>query len=1362
MKKHFLFAFAFLCLQQVNAQQKNPWSLHTDAGPIVTDKSVNRVSFPKEFRLFDLDRAEIRRQLFEVVENRMRHTAVISIPGAEGQMEEFEIVEASNFEPALQSRFPEIRAFSGRGVTDPYASIKLSYDPDGVQAMIFRTGKPNEFIEAFSADHTVYAVFRSQRDLSKLPWRCTTPEEKLEIGLNEQVSGMQFAGRSGGNLKTMRLAQSCNGEYSNYFGAYNSSQVSLVLGAFNATMTRCNGVYEKDLALHLNLISNTTSVIYYDPATDPYTTMSSWNSQLQTTLTNVIGEANYDIGHMFGASGGGGNAGCIGCVCVNGSKGSGITSPADGIPKGDNFDIDYVVHEVGHQLGANHTFSMSNEGSGVNKEPGSGITIMGYAGITSQDLAPHSIDIFHQASIAQIQSNLNNKTCPATYSITSANATPVIATLTNYTIPISTPFALTGSATDADGDPLTYCWEQNDNASSSQTGTSSVASATKATGPNWISFSPVSSPTRLFPKLSTILAGGLISGPLTGGDANANTEALSSVSRTLNFRLTVRDNAPYSSTSPYEVGQSDFKDVVITVSNTSGPFSVTAPNTAVNWAGGSTQTITWNVANTTLTPVSCANVKISLSTDGGNTFPTILASSTPNDGTESVQIPATPSSTARIKIEAVGNIFFDISNTNFTIGASLVCGNPTGLTATNIGTSSATLGWTAVSGALSYSVDYKLNTSSTWISAIASQAGTSYTLSGLNSGSLYDWRVRATCSGGSGSYVTAQFTTAVPFVCNAPTGLTASSVGANAATITWSAVTGAVSYAVDYKDAADSIWYSAATANTSRSVTISGLSASTLYDYRVKTQCSDTSSPISNYAAAQFTTTAPFVCNAPTGLNAINITSSSATLSWIAVSGAASYAVDYKDTASSTWISLATAHVSTSISITGLSVSTAYDYRVRTNCSDTSSPTSGYSNAQFSTLAFVCNPPSSSQVSGLTGTSAFISWSSVTGASGYAVDYKAASASTWVSAATALATNSITISGLTAGTLYDYRVRTNCSDLSSPTSVYLSGQFNTTSACAAAFEPNETLSAAAALTSGVAVSAAIGNSIDTDYYRITVGSFSNLTISLQGPSGVDFDLYAYNSSGTQLAASEGSTSTESITLNSLSSGTYYIRVIGFNGAFSASCYTLTATAVLSCRSSYDNTANNQTSGSLTIPFNTDIKGMIEAANDVDNYKFVISTGGTITLTLTTLPANYNLRLVNSAGTILRTASNTGTTNESIAYTAAAGTYYARVYGSSSSVFNSTSCYTLKVTLGTATRNTEEILEVFPNPVTRILNLNMKGMANGTSLDIMNAQGSRVMNFVSAGSNARLDVSSLMPGVYLVRSKNGKSVRFVKQ
>jgi len=655
MKKLLLIFLSCALANALLAQEKNNWAAHTATDKITTDKAVSRLSFPRSFKLFDLYIDPLRQQLFSIVDgNASRHSTIISLPNADGQIEQFEVFEASNFMPDLQARFPEIRAYSGKGITDKYATLKLSISPQCIQTMVFRTDKENEFIEPYSKDHAVYAVFKSHRDKGNLPWTCSTVDTRMADNINTQIDHSGLTGRSGGNLKTMRLAQSVTAEYSNYFGATSSAQVSLVLAGINATLTRCNGVYEKDLALHLNLIAATTNVIYYNPSTDPYDPASTgaggtWNAQLQNTLTSVIGEANYDIGHLFGASGGGGNAGCIGCICVNGSKGSGFTSPADAIPQGDNFDIDYVVHEVGHQLGANHTFSMTNEGSGVNKEPGSGITIMGYAGITSQDLAPHSIDIYHQASIAQIQANLLTKTCPVTTTI--ANSTPVVAAVSNYTIPKSTPFALTGSATDADpGNVLTYCWEENDNASSSQTGANSVASATKASGPNWISFSPTASPTRYFPKLATILAGGLISGPLPGGDAGANTEALSSVARTLNFRLTVRDNAPYSSSAPVSVGQTNFTDMVVTVSSASGPFSVTSPNTAVSYVGGSTQTITWAVASTTAAPVSCANVKISLSTDGGQTFPTVLAASTANDGTEALVIPNTPTTSARIKV----------------------------------------------------------------------------------------------------------------------------------------------------------------------------------------------------------------------------------------------------------------------------------------------------------------------------------------------------------------------------------------------------------------------------------------------------------------------------------------------------------------------------------------------------------------------------------------------------------------------------------------------------------------------------------------------------------------------------------------
>jgi hypothetical protein len=1056
MRKVLLVATALLCSTLAFAQDY--WKSHTDAARIVTDKAIARLAFPKDFKLFDLNVTPLRNEVFKAVGN---HAIIISLPSADGEIEQFEIREASNFEPALQAKFPEIRAFSGKGITDGSATLKLSISPQGIQAMVFRTGKANEFIEPYSADHTVYSVFKKQP--KTLPWKCTTPEQKMATSIGNQLPNV--TARSTGDMKILRLAQSVTAEYSNYFGATSASQVSLVLAAVNATLTRCNGVYEKDLAIHLNLVATATSVFYYNPSTDPYSAASSgsggaWNSELQNTLTSVIGAANYDIGHLFGASGGGGNAGCIGCICVDNSKGSGFTSPADNIPQGDNFDIDYVVHEVGHQLGGNHTFSMSNEGTGVNVEPGSGITIMGYAGITAQDVAPHSIDIYHAATIAQIQANLSSKTCPVATSISGNNATPVVNAGGNFTIPISTPFVLTGSATDANpGDVLTYCWEQNDNATSSQTGASSVASATKATGPNWISYAPVTTPVRYFPKLATILAGGLVSGPLSGGDAGANTEALSSVSRTLGFRLTVRDNAPYSSTAPVTIGQTNFANATITVTSSSGPFAVTAPNTNVSWAGNSSQSITWSVANTTTAPVSCANVKISISTDGGTTFSTLVAS-TPNDGSEVITIPNTPTTTARIKVEAVGNVFFDISNTNFTITSGSSCASPAGLTAAAITTTSATIGWTAVSGAVSYDVDYKSTSSATWI--------------------------------------------------NVATGTTAVSAG------------------------------------------LTGLTAGTTYDYRVRTNCASGSS---TYSAAQFTTTSSGTCNAPAGLTSAGVTATGATVSWTAVSGALSYDVDYKLNSSATWTNAVTGTTSISVNLSGLTSATLYDWRVRTTCS---SGNSAYSSAQFTTL---------------------------------------------------------TASG--------------------------------------------------------------------------------------------------------------------------------------------------------CANTLDNTTNGTTAGAATIPFNTSVTGLISPNGDIDHYKFVITSGGTITITLGTLPGDYDLKLLNSAGTQLAISQAGGTSSETINRTVTAGTYYAQVYGYSGA--NSpTSCYTLRVQLGTASRSTELITSdeqkavIYPNPAKNIVNINLTGLKGKSEVSMYDVNGRVVLRREVTSVKSQLDISALPPGIYMMRITNGvKEVSMTK-
>ena len=936
--------------------------------------------------------------------------------------------------------------------------------------MVFRSDDENEFIEQYSNDKKVYAVFKSQRKPGAIPWNCSTTEKTMVTSLNNQATALSLTtARSGGNLKTLRLAQSCNAEYSNYFKATSAADVGKVLAAFNATLTRCNGVYEKDLAIHLNLISNSTSVIYYNASTDPYTTMGSWNSQLQSTLTSVIAEANYDIGHMFGASGGGGNAGCIGCICVDGSKGSGITSPADAIPEGDNFDIDYVVHEIGHQLGANHTFSMSTEGTGVNKEVGSGITIMGYAGITSQDVAPHSIDIFHQASIAQIQTNVNNKsTCGITISNSSIATPVVIVPKSAYTIPKSTPFALTASATDANAnDVLTYCWEQNDKAGSTQTGASSVASATKATGPNWISFTPSISSTRLFPKLSTILSGATVSGPLTGGDAGANTEALSSVARTLNFRLTVRDNAPYknSADTGYSIGQTSFADVIVTVNGTAGPFAVTAPNTAISWSAGSTQTITWSVNSTNLSPVNCSKVKITLSTDGGNTFPIVLSDSTANDGTEALVIPNSVSNTARIKIEAVGNIFFDISNTNFTISQPALCGDVTGLNTSSITDNSARISWRKVNSVLSYALQYKLNSDTGWttFNNTQTQTDTTAVLTGLISNTSYNWRVRSTCTEGAGDFFQANFTT------------------------------------------------------------------------------------LPN-------------CGTPTGLSTNVITGSSANISWPAVTSAINYKVEYKLNSATVWIVLNDTSTSRSLNLTNLQNSTTYNWRVSARC-----------------------------------------------------------------------------------------------------------------------------------------------------------------------------------------------------------------VAGLGSTTSANFTTL-------CQSRYDSAANGVITGAALIPFNTNINGLINIGRDIDNYKIVFSRAGTITITLSNLVANYNLKLLNGSGTQLAISQKSNRSNEIINYSVASGTYYVQVYGASSNIFDATSCYILKVALGTAAKTLDEITSssnkqstatielnpnksviVYPNPVKDKLNIKLTGIEGISEFIIYNSNGEKMMSAKTNNANTDLDLRSLKPGYYIIKVINQNKI-----
>jgi subtilisin-like proprotein convertase family protein len=644
MKKTLsLMALAF-CMASGYAQTDRAWTSVGNA-KVTASKNTQRLSFPTEFKLMRLSPQSIAQVLQNAPQRNVsvhQSGVVISLPNIDGNLERFEMLEASNFTPEFQAQFPNIRAYAGKGIDDKNATVRLSIDPRGIEAMVFRTDKRNEFIESYSEDGSIYAIYNASRNKGSLPFTCSTQD----ISIAKTLETHETDRSNTSELLTFRLALSCNAEYTAYFGG-----VTQALAAMNATMTRVNGVFEMDFAIHMNMIDN-TAIIYTNAATDPYTGMGSWNGQLQATLTSVIGEANYDVGHMFGATGGGGNAGCIGCVCVNNQKGSGITSPADGIPMGDNFDIDYVAHELGHQFGGNHTFSNNVEGSGVNVEPGSGTTIMGYAGITAQDIAAHSDAYFVYASVKQVQDNMVGKTCPIRTPL--ANTPPVVDAGADYIIPISTPYILTGSATDVDGDTLSYCWEQNDSATS-QTGNASQASPTKTGGPNWRSYNPTASPSRYMPPLARV-----VNNQLTSVFGAITTEAISSVGRVCNFALTVRDRN-------LEVGQTNSDFMKVTTVAAAGPFVINTPNTAISVMAATNYDVTWNVAGTTANGVNAATVDILLSTDGGFTYPIELADNVPNDGTQSVNFPDIPGTTNRVMVKGHNHIFYDISNTNFTI-----------------------------------------------------------------------------------------------------------------------------------------------------------------------------------------------------------------------------------------------------------------------------------------------------------------------------------------------------------------------------------------------------------------------------------------------------------------------------------------------------------------------------------------------------------------------------------------------------------------------------------------------------------------------------------------------------------------------
>ncbi|MBL0126546.1 MAG: hypothetical protein IPP83_03615 [Flavobacteriales bacterium] len=585
-----------------------------------------------------------------IPEMAVKADRTIALPMPDGSMARFRFMESSVMHPDLQAQLPMIRTYAGYGMDDPGATVRFDLTPHGFHAMVLSARHEAYFIDPYAYGNTTDLICYRKVDFHKELGHgfrfCAFDEvndaEHIARRAQEVIESLEGARAGDCQFRTYRLALACTGEYA----AFHGGTVPLVAAAMTTSLNRVNQIYERDATLTLQLVANNNSLIYLNSSTDPYSN-GSGNTMLGqniSTCNSVIGSANYDIGHVF--STGGGGVAYLASVCTS-NKAGGVTGSSS--PVGDPFDIDYVAHEMGHQFGGNHTQNNNcNRSSAAAVEVGSGITIMGYAGVCSPDVALHSDDMFGGYSLGEIHTFITggSHTCDAVTAL--GNSSPTADAGADRVIPKSTPFVLTGTGTDANGaDVLTYSWEQMNSTVATQPPVS-----TNTGGPCFRPFLPTTSDQRFFPDLGAIIA-----------NTTPTWEVLASVGRTYNFRLTVRDNAIGGGCNAQD-------NMVVTVNGTAGPFLVTAPNTAVTWPGQSMQTVTWNVAGTTASPVSCANVDILLSTDGGLTWPVTLLSATPNDGSATVDVPSIATTTARIVVKASGNIFFDMSNTDFTITAA--------------------------------------------------------------------------------------------------------------------------------------------------------------------------------------------------------------------------------------------------------------------------------------------------------------------------------------------------------------------------------------------------------------------------------------------------------------------------------------------------------------------------------------------------------------------------------------------------------------------------------------------------------------------------------------------------------------------